>query len=289
MAKDDLYLPVINRAGRRVLLEESRFFTRSMELLEVRLAQDFLNLWAYSENMPWDRRIQYLTESLADLQLVYGDDATGLAAQYLQVMRDGEDLPTVLADQVAADRVGVSLRWALTNKDAQMLLYGALQRYFREPYRETIRQSAFAAGNGYARVPDAGACPFCLMLASRGAVYASKDAALKVGSGAESRKKGKQLAKARRATILGLKPDYGFHDRCRCDVVEVSENVGLPEANVQLYDMWQRTFWGDDYRDDPKIQHGLKAVTFETAYPTWENVIRAEGVPWMSTDPVAHK
>lgn len=284
MADGDVYLPVITREGRSSLLNESRVFQEALEMLQVRLAQDFLNLWAYSENMPYGKQVRYLTEALAELHAVYGDDATGLAAQYLEVMRGGADLPVVFADPVESERLGVSVRWALSNPEAQTLLYGAMQRYMREPYRETIRLSAFAAGNGYARVPDPDACPFCLMLASRGAVYSSKREALEVGLGKYSRTS--RASREIKARAKGKKPDYGYHDYCKCDVVEVSESVGLPEANVLLWDMWQTEFHGEDGRSNP---HGLKSVTFGSAFGIWEKKIKDEGLPWMSTDPIVPK
>lgn len=278
----DVYLPVITREGRTSLLNESRVFQQALDMLQARLAQDFLNLWAYSENMPREKQIRYLTDALVDLQAVYGDDATGLAAQYLQIMRDGEDLPVVFADPVKAERLGVSVRWAFTNENARALLFGAIQRYMREPYRETIRLSAFAASNGYARVPDPDACPFCLMLASRGAVYSSRESALEVGLGKHSRTS--RASREIKARAKGGRPDYGYHDYCKCDVIEVSESVGLPEANVLLGDLWQSTFYGDD-----QVASKLNAVTFDSAFPEWERTIKENGLPWMSADPIVPK
>jgi hypothetical protein len=65
--------------------------------------------------------------------------------------------------------------------------------YALQPGRETVIQAAHKDGAGYARVPEPGACKFCLMLASRGFVY-SKDS---VG---QSKK---------------------FHGKCRCNPMPV--------------------------------------------------------------------
>lgn len=276
----DVYLPIINRNGRKVLLEESRVFQRSLELLQVRLAQDFLNLWAFSENMSYDRRIKYLSEALADLQAMYGTDAVAIASQYLDVMRNGEELAKVLAETPDPERIAASTRWALSYPSAQLLLYGAMQRYLMEPYRETIRQSAFAAGNGYARVPDPDACNFCLMLASRGAVYDSKKSALEVGLGKYSRsERSTREVKARKE---GKAPDYGYHDNCKCDVIEVNGSTALPEANVALFDMWQTIFYPDS-EPDGRL---LETVDFNTAFPIWDKTIKENGLPWLSTSPI---
>lgn len=78
--------------------------------------------------------------------------------------------------------------------------------------RSVIRYNAAKAGVRVARVPEAGACFFCLMLASRGPAYTSTAAAL-----------------------YGRDGDK-YHDHCRCSVVEARvNNDGVEEypAKVQ--------------------------------------------------------
>lgn len=274
--------PVLDKPGYSRLLNEAGVFQDALELLQVRLAQDYLNVWALMpENLDRQRMVQFLTEALAEIQLVYGQDAAAIAAEFLNVQRQGMELPVVLADPAQAERVGGSVRWALTNPEAQTLLYGAMQRMAMEPYRQTIRLSAFEAGNGYARVPEPGACEFCLMLASRGAVYSSRVEAYEIGLANWSRDgAAKRKARESKARAKGVKPDYGYHDKCKCNIIEVSATNGLTEANIVLHDLWQKTFWGDDYLNNPKNQ--IETVDFGSAFPIWKEVLADTDLPWMS-------
>jgi hypothetical protein len=64
-------------------------------------------------------------------------------------------------------------------KAAQVKVTGATERLVLDQGRDTIVQAVHAdpAATGWARIPEMGACSFCLMLATRGAVYGeeSKD------------------------------------------------------------------------------------------------------------------
>ena len=274
--------PVLDAGGYSRLLNEAGVFQDALELLQVRLAQDYLNVWALMpEGLDRQRTVQFLTEALAELQVEYGQDAAAIAAEFLNVQRQGMELPVVLADPAQAERVGGSVRWALTNSEAQSLLYGSMQRMALETYRQTIRLSAFEAGNGYARVPEPGACEFCLMLASRGAVYSSRVEAYEIGLANWSRDGvAKRKAREAKARAKGVKPDYGYHDKCKCDIIEVSPTNGLTEANIVLHDLWQKTFWGKDYLNNPQKQ--IDTVDFGSAFPVWQEVLADTDLPWMS-------
>ena len=261
-------MPVIDDAGYARLLEESKVFSEAQELLQVRLAQDFLNLWAAMPDVEHARQVRYLTEALADLQLVYGQDAAALAAEYLTVIRQGADLPVVLAEPATVGRVGGSTRWAMSNPEAQSLLFGAMQRMALEPYRETIRLSAFEAGNGFARVPEPGACGFCLMLASRGAVYYSADEALQAGRA--------RWSKSNRR-------DRSYHDNCKCTVTEVTRNSGVSEANVLLEKLWGETFYHDP---ETRLKPKNKQQSPAWMQAQWEAMIKETDLPWMSAKPI---
>lgn len=134
----------------------------------------------------------------------YGDMAASVAADWYDELRAAEGVPgrfraplaPVVADEVVKGRLGFATRIegplftgqvdAFTGFVAMMSNEYALQ-----PGRDTIIQAAHEDNAAYARVPEPGACKFCLMLASRGFVY-SKDS---VG---QSRK---------------------FHGKCRCNAM----------------------------------------------------------------------
>lgn len=80
------------------------------------------------------------------------------------------------------------------------------------PARQTVA-SNIADGMKFARIPEPGACNWCLMLASRGAVY-SKDS-------------------------VGMTRATRFHDHCRCIGMEVSDSAPLPSVNRELEAAWQ--------------------------------------------------
>ncbi|MBD3689867.1 hypothetical protein H8R18_01270 [Nanchangia anserum] len=67
--------------------------------------------------------------------------------------------------------------------------------------RQTVRVNAARIGAKYARIPEAGACYWCLMLASRGAVYESIEKAQRNSTG------------------------DSYHPHCRCSVGEVHSDA----------------------------------------------------------------
>jgi hypothetical protein len=89
--------------------------------------------------------------------------------------------------------------------------------YALQPGRDTVMQAAHAENAAYARVPEPGACKFCLMLASRGFVYSKSTAG-------DSKK---------------------FHGKCRCNAMPVWDETRArveygydPDA---LYDQYRKT------------------------------------------------
>lgn len=104
----------------------------------------------------------------------------------------------------------------------------------------------------WARVPQPGACSFCLMLASRGAVYSSPQAA------------GRRDAAARWADAKGY--TNSFHPSCRC-VVEPVFGVYEPTAQVrQAQALWRTSTRGLSGADARKAFR--RAVEGRTGGPT---------------------
>jgi len=68
-------------------------------------------------------------------------------------------------------------------------------------------KAVLKAGTRYARVPEPGACAFCLMLGSRGAAYTSDSVFGELGR---------------------------YHDNCRCLGIEVKTDADLPQLNRDL-------------------------------------------------------
>ncbi|WP_313546437.1 hypothetical protein [Corynebacterium sp.] len=120
-------------------------------------------------------------------------------------------------------------------------LAGPLGRLIQQPARETVYNATADAGTRYARVPGPKACWFCLMLASRGAAYTSKDAALNV----TKRSAGKTQTRYRNADAAsghsyrkGRPLGARFHDNCTCIAIESHTPSDLPNVIHQLEKEW---------------------------------------------------
>jgi len=158
----------------------------------------------------------------------YGDIAATVAADWYDELRASEGVrgrfraplaPLVPVEQVNA-RIGFAARatgplWA-GDSDALASFVGMMaNEYALQPGRDTVMQAAHKDRAAYARVPESGACKFCLMLASRGFVY-SKDT---VG---DSKK---------------------FHGKCRCNAMpvwdETRARVEYGYDPTALYDQYR--------------------------------------------------
>ncbi|VEG28037.1 VG15 protein [Actinomyces howellii] len=126
------------------------------------------------------------------------------------------EAPTVI-DAITTEVAEAIAGWAQAGETPEEVLRRAAistTRHLRNASRDTVEVSTALAGTGWCRVPRPGCCAFCLMLASRGAVYTSRDAALTVGGG--RRKRGRRASGSR------------YHDNCGCMVQEVLPEHGVP-------------------------------------------------------------
>ena len=110
---------------------------------------------------------------------------------------------TPASEQAALDALNVEVEKLVLDQSRQTMLNAA---------------QADAKAKGWARVPNADACAFCLMLATRGAVYASARAA------------GRRDATTKWADAKGY--INSFHPNCRCHVEPVF-GVYEPTARVR--------------------------------------------------------
>jgi hypothetical protein len=133
-----------------------------------------------------------LLEFMPDLIATYGSAAAGLAADRYDELR-ADSIATgafraALADPLPDEQVQAVTRWALGPAFAEKqdlgaaltMLTDASQRLVRQQARNTVALNVERDpfGASYARVPKGKTtCAFCLMLASRGAVYGSKKSA----------------------------------------------------------------------------------------------------------------
>jgi hypothetical protein len=169
-----------------------------------------------------------LFEYIPTLCAEYGDMAATVAADWFEEMRIAEGVtgsfraplaPSVPLDQVNA-RLGYATRasgplWLGDSATLTAFLAMMTNEYALQPGRETVMQAAHKDNAAYARVPEPGACKFCLMLASRGFVYSETTA-----------------GKTKK-----------FHGKCRCNAVpvwdETRARVQYGYDPVALYDLYR--------------------------------------------------
>lgn len=136
----------------------------------------------------------------------YGDVAATVAADWYDEFRAESGIdgrfraplaPPLPADQVNG-RLGYATRasgplWLGDSATLTAFLGLMVNEYALQPGRDTVMQAAHKDNAAFARIPEPGACKFCLMLASRGFIYSKST----VG---DSRK---------------------FHGKCRCNAMPV--------------------------------------------------------------------
>ncbi|MGP5930331.1 VG15 protein [Corynebacterium glyciniphilum] len=230
---------------------------KALRMLSKANARTFMRLWASVPSGDRQQMIEYLTPLVQDLVAGGSEQAAALALEQLNMQRSGVALPTVLADPSDPEAVAESLRFLLTSRGIDVVrdeVWGMIDRHVLNGHRQTMMLSAMAAGNGYARKLEPGACSFCMRLASRGAVYASRAHAMSVG--------------APGVVLRGNKKQGDrYHDGCRCAAVEVSEGDGLPPEALELRKIWEKTFY-----DGGKPV--LPAIDFESTNEKWKEAVK---------------
>lgn len=110
----------------------------------------------------------------------YGEASAVLAADVFEEWaHDLRIKPRVkLVASVDEARAGARLGWAASTPAILSNLTILTDELVKQPYRSTMQGSAWKSGAGWARVPSGPkTCEWCLMLASRGGVYGSKELA----------------------------------------------------------------------------------------------------------------
>lgn len=167
-----------------------------------------------------------------------------------------EELPTPeIAGPVPEQQVKKSLAWAAGSASVEdvrslaLVLTGPLGRLVQQRARQTVWNAAASSGGKarYARLPEPGACAFCLMLASRGAVYTSQTVLStgepRPGPARQTHFRNRQ-ATAGHTYTTGRRPEgLKFHDNCRCISIESYSRADLPQVVQDLEDEWQEVTW----------------------------------------------
>lgn len=120
-----------------------------------------------------------------DILHVYGDSAVGLASDFFEEWAAGMGVKSaVYSGTESSERELARMRWATTQPAILPNLVGVLDELVKGRARKTMQESAQQSGLRFARVPTGHeTCAFCRLLASRGAVYLSRQTASATYSG----------------------------------------------------------------------------------------------------------
>ena len=167
-----------------------------------------------------------LIEFIPALTEEYGLAAAGLAAEWYEELRSTSGavgaFRATVAPSVEATVVQSQVRyhaghlWTPTPREALGALLTSVDKFVKQPARDTVRVNARREGVRYARVPRGSkTCAFRLTLASRDAVYTSKKSA--GGDGNE------------------------YHGDCNCVVTRIGKNEDYPEDYLpdNYYEMYE--------------------------------------------------
>lgn len=187
---------------------------RALNSLSTQARRNFLQVWSRLDPNDWAATRKVLEQFWPDLIGHYGEMAAALAADQFTIEADalGVQGEPQMVRPVDPERANARMRWALGVPDQQGSLLVILDELVKQPYRSTLQRSAAKADVAWARVPTGGeTCGFCLMLASRGAVYESADTA---GRGRK------------------------YHGDCDCTPVLARGDADLPYDVEKLYDQY---------------------------------------------------
>lgn len=205
-------------------------FKRANDELADRIARDLRRTWsALGATTPEGKR-DALLDVVPGLVSTYGDAAAAMAVEYFEhttgmrgEIHAGSSLEAV---QGSVRGVAGGL-WEGKDAETLSLVVGAATRHALQAGRSSIYESAMSTpGVGYARQPEAGACNWCLLLSSRGAVY-TRETVTKVSEARQHRATGGKK---------GRSPGSDFHDFCNCQPVAVRFGDTLPYDAKGLYD-----------------------------------------------------
>lgn len=254
--------------------------------------EDLDKLWRIAGSLSQGEFARFILDAFPELVDQYASVASTLAADWYEQTAPGSLYRPVDAPLTPQTALQSSAQWALnttTGSDALALLAGTLQRAIFNGARDTTALNVERErGARWARHASANACPFCKMLATRGAVYASESSASRVGgrgkemsaadrrdraagrtrrSNTQGNAQGQFLAggiKARGNQALGK----SFHDNCHCVAIEV--RPGGPSYQPAPYvERWEREYQ-DARRAAKKGEYG--AVSAKDLMSAWRQL-----------------
>jgi hypothetical protein len=230
-----------------------RGYDTTLTQLSTAALADLRALMNSVEGMAPEKSQTILQEAFPEVFNPYAAASSAVSASFyeevrvMSEVRGSFDAGTL--DEVEAPRYQALVGWGARGSVferggaalAYSLLSGGLTQILTEMAADTIVGNAAVdpAPVGYQRVPRAGCCAFCGMLASRGASYSSESAAGGVlGRGVPVEKtRGRRGGQGRGISPRGSRQlGERFHDACKCRAVPVTEgNAVQMQADADKY------------------------------------------------------
>lgn len=192
----------------------------------------------------------FVLDTLPELVAPYLTASEELAAVWYEELRNQVERASFYAvtrgrplDQAQVDamvRRAMAPLFGKSDSDVFTLLSGSVQRLVSDAARNTVIDNVARdrIRVGYARIPQAGCCAFCAMLASRGAVYRDEMSAggvtgrgMEIGATEGRRGRQAQGVKTRGKQNLG----DAYHDFCRCTVAPVFMGDTFAQDTAEQY------------------------------------------------------
>lgn len=204
-------------------------------LLDEAVERDVRRLFGSLRNASYDEARDALAAFMPGLVAKYGEASAAIAAELFEQVI-GERSRVVVVTE--ADRIAASVRGTLDPlfkrgdwDTAENSLVMSMTRHVRQSGRDTIASSASATqGVAYARVlghgGKTGPCSWCVMLASRGPVYGSRETA-KWAHGSVGNE---------------------YHDDCTCEAIP-ARGEWIPDASTVRGARWAGDPVGDDFEE----------------------------------------
>jgi hypothetical protein len=211
--------------------EQRNLFRRAESDLDVLTVDRILSLLVTISPNDWAEALQ---DSIPELVEEMGDISAAIGADAYDLARDQADIRSpygaYLADPLPRGRVDGTLRWVISADDPAVIRERAAvstPRLVRESNRLTVVENTLRdpARPQFRRVPSAGACGFCIMLAARGTAYWTEESA--------STSSGRGRRKGARANAGGA-----YHDHCKCRVEQVYSGEPEPEEVKEFTQQW---------------------------------------------------
>ncbi len=102
-----------------------------------------------------------------------------LSAEWYSSLAPDKPFVVEPAPPPPVDALKTNVRWALTQPDTVLALAGSAERHIFTATRDTVTQNAVREKVRFARYASANACPWCRVLATRGAAYHTAEGAVK--------------------------------------------------------------------------------------------------------------